>query len=130
MLKKTVTYEDFDGKTQTEDLFFHLTKAELFEFVAQYPGEFTDYVQRISRSDDKSEILAMFRDLILKSYGVRSGPKFIKTPAQSEEFSHTEAYSAMFLELFQKPETLIAFFNALLGVDVEKVLAEAETKKE
>ena len=29
MLKKTLTYEDFNGNQRTEDYYFNLTKAEL-----------------------------------------------------------------------------------------------------
>ena len=31
MLKKSITYEDYNGEMATEDFFFHLSKAELVE---------------------------------------------------------------------------------------------------
>ena len=31
MLKKTVTYEDYNGVEQTEDFYFNLTKVECME---------------------------------------------------------------------------------------------------
>jgi hypothetical protein len=32
VLKKDITYEDYDGNTQTETFWFHLSKAELIEY--------------------------------------------------------------------------------------------------
>ncbi len=38
MLKKTITYEDFDGNQVTEDHFFHLSKADLVEMEVSQKG--------------------------------------------------------------------------------------------
>lgn len=127
MLKKTVSFEDFDGHTQTEDLYFHLTKAELIEFVSQYPEDFQSYVKKIALEDRREELVFLFRNLILKSYGVREGSHFRKTADMAEEFSHTEAYSQLFMELFSATDNLINFFNGVLGVDL-KQLAEQQAK--
>jgi hypothetical protein len=128
MLKKTIAYTDFDNKDQTDDLYFHLTKAELVEFVSQYPGEFSDYVKKVSRAKDRSEFINLFRNIILKSYGLKEGPRFVKTPAIAEEFSHTEAYSALFFDLLEKTDNLIAFFSGVLGIDIEALEKEIEKK--
>lgn len=126
MLKKTVSYNDFDNKPQTDDLYFHLTKAELVEFVSIYPGDFSDYVKRISRSEDRSEFVNLFRTLILKSYGLKDGPRFKKSVEISEEFSHTEAYSALFFDLLSSTDNLVTFFNGVLGVDINELQKELE----
>lgn len=128
MLKKTVTYTDFDNIQRTEDLHFHLTKAELIEFVSQYPDDFTEYVNRISKSETKSEIIELFRNLVSSSYGLRQGSKFIKSKELSEEFSHTEAYSQLFFDLFGDTTKMITFFNGVLGVDLDKIVAEAKNQ--
>lgn len=129
MLKKTVTYTDFENQKRTEDLYFHLTKAELIEFVSQYPDDFSAYVKKISESNNKAELIAMFRRIIMMSYGIKDGPKFTKTAELSEEFSHTEAYSELFLELFSKTDNLIDFFNAVLGVDLVQIAASQQKSK-
>jgi hypothetical protein len=126
MLKKTVTYNDFDNQPQTDDLYFHLTKAELVEFVSGYPGEFADYIKKVSRSEDRSEFVQLFRNIILKSYGEKEGNRFKKSAELAEEFSHTEAYSALFFNLLEKTDNLIAFFNGVLGVDISALQKEIE----
>ncbi len=128
MLQKTVVYENFDGEKETKVLHFHLTKAELVEVVSKYPDDFSEYVNRIAKASNKEELVILFRTIILKSYGVKEGNTFKKTPELAEEFSHTEAYSELFMELFSSTDNLIAFFNSLLNVDIEKIVAE-QTKK-
>lgn len=128
MLKKQITYENFEGEKETKDFYFNLTKAELVEVVSKYPDDFTGYVKQISQSSNKEELVSMFRTIILKSYGVKDGNTFKKTPELSEEFSHTEAYSELFMDLFSDVQKLIDFFNSLLKVDLEK-LAETQNKK-
>ena len=128
MLKKTITFDNFDGKSETKDFHFHLTKAELIEVVSKYPDDFSAYVNDIARANNKEELVSLFRTVILKSYGIKEGNSFKKTTELAEEFSHTEAYSELFMELFSSTDNLIAFFNSLLNVDIEKLAAE-QTKK-
>ena len=40
MLKKTVKYEDFDGNTREETLYFFISKTELTEMELKTPGGF------------------------------------------------------------------------------------------
>lgn len=129
MLKKQVTYQNFENETKTDDLYFHLTKAELVEFVSQYPDDFAAYVKEISEANNKSALIAMFRDLILRAYGVKNGKEFEKNAQLSERFSHTEAYSALFMELFANTDNLVGFFNAVLGVDLAQIAAAQQKAK-
>ena len=47
MLKKTITYEDFNGETVSEDFFFHLSKAELVELEMSHTGGLSASLERI-----------------------------------------------------------------------------------
>ena len=130
MLKKQITYTDpFENVQRTEDFYFHLTKAELIIFVSAYPSDFEQYVNRLMRADDKAEFFEMFRRLIMMSYGKRNGSSFEKTPAISEAFTHTEAYSELFIEIFTEEDKMISFFNGVLGVDLAKLAEEAQKKQ-
>ena len=57
--------------------------------------------------------MQLFKGLILKSYGVKSpdGRRFIKSEQRSEEFSQTEAYSDLFMELASDAEAAAEFVN-------------------
>ena len=101
MLKKTITYTDYDGLERTEEFRFNLTKAELMDMELTTVGTFSKLMQKIIDEKDMVRLAKYFKELILKSYGVKSddGKRFIKSPELSEAFSQTEAYSELYMEL-------------------------------
>ena len=130
MYKKTITYTDYNGVERTEDFYFHLSKAELAEMELSKVGGFNEYIQRIVQADDREEIVKNFKDIILKSYGVKdeTGKRFIKSEELATEFSQTEAYSELFMELLLNTDSAIAFINNVVPKEV-KEKAEVEAKR-
>ena len=47
MLKKTITYTDYDGLERTEEFRFNLTKAELMDMELTTVGTFSKLMQKI-----------------------------------------------------------------------------------
>ena len=128
MLKKTITYTDYNGVERTEDKYFNLSKAEIMEMEMSTAGGFAEMVQGIVKAQDAPAIMKIFKDIILKSYGEKSpdGKRFIKSKELSDEFSQTEAYSDLFMELCTNAEASAAFINGIIPADVaEKASAEA-----
>lgn len=127
MLKKTITYTDYDGNTRTEDFFFNLTKAEVIEMEMGTNGGMTKLIQKIVAEQDASRIASIFKEIILKAYGEKSldGKYFNKSPELSERFSRTEAYSDLFMELLD-PEKAAAFINGIVPQDA---LAQAQAEQ-
>lgn len=116
MLKKTITYVDYDGNTRTEDHYFNLTKAEITEMQVSVDGGLTKMIERIIAAKDAKQIVAIFKDIILRSYGEKSadGRRFIKSPELSEAFSQTEAYVQLFEELSSDADAAAAFVNGII----------------
>ena len=130
MLKKTVTYEDFDGNVRTEDLYFFISKSELTEMELSTPGGLTKKLESITKSQNGSEIMKVFKDIILKAYGEKAddGRGFIKKRngvLLAEEFEQTAAYDALFTELLLDPDKAAAFINGIMPKD----LIEAANKQ-
>ena len=127
MLKKTISYVDYEGNERTEDCYFNLTKAELTEMEMGVTGGFSEMVNRIIQAQNMPEIIKLFKGLILKSYGVKSpdGRRFIKKEELSEEFSQTEAYSILFMELATDADKASEFINGIVPADLDT----AEAKK-
>lgn len=125
MLKKTITYEDFNGETTSEDLFFHLSKAELVELEMSHEGGLSASLQKIVDSKDGKAIIAEFKNIILSSYGKKSedGRRFIKNQTLREEFESSEAYSTLFMELVTDTDAAVEFIN---GVIPKGMVEEAE----
>jgi hypothetical protein len=116
MLKKTITYEDFNGETVSEDFFFHLSKAELVELELSHEGGLSESLQKIVAAQDGKQIIAEFKDIILGSYGKRSddGKRFVKNQTLREEFESTEAYSTLFMELVTDTDAAIEFIKGIV----------------
>jgi hypothetical protein len=125
VLKKTITYEDFDGNEVSEDFFFHLSKAELVELEMSHKGGLSEALQRIVAAEDGKAIIAEFKNIILKSYGKRSedGRHFTKNQQLRDEFESTEAYSTLFMELVTNTDAAVEFIN---GVIPAGMIREAE----
>lgn len=117
MFKKTVTYIDYDGEERTEDFFFNLTDAEITKFQLSVPGGVEKMIRDIVAAKDHPKIVEMFDKLVLMSYGVKSpdGRRFIKNDAVREEFTQTEAYSAIFMEFATNAEAAAAFVNGIIN---------------
>lgn len=116
MLKETITYEDYNGVTRTEDHYFNLTEAELMEMEMSMNGGLAEMIQRIVAAQDAPSIIKIFKDMILKAYGQKSldGKRFIKNDALREEFSQTEAYSQLFMKLATDADAAAKFVNGIM----------------
>lgn len=126
MLKKTITYTDYNGTERTENHYFNLSKAELTEMELSTTGGFAEMIQNIIDAQDGPAIMKIFKDIILKAYGEKSpdGKRFIKSDELSTAFSQTEAYSELFMELVTDAEKAADFVNAIIPADVAEKAAE------
>lgn len=116
MLKKTISYTDYEGNERTEDFYFNFTKAEVTEMELGVNGGLTAMLNRIIAAQDAPTIVKTFKELILKAYGEKSldGKRFIKSTELADAFSQTEAYSILFMELATNADAAAKFFNAII----------------
>ena len=116
MLKKTITYTDYNGVERKEDFYFNLTKAEIMEMEMSISGGLTEMINRIVAAQDAPAIVKIFKELVLKAYGVKSpdGKRFIKSDELATEFAQTEAYSQLFMELATDADAASAFVNGIV----------------
>lgn len=131
MLKKTITYVDYNGVERTEDFYFNLSQAECVEMDISNFG-MVEYINKIVSTLDNKKIVEIFKDLILKSYGEKSldGKRFIKTKEVSEAFSQTEAYSNLYIELATNADAAIEFVNGIIPSPVAPKDHKQSEKKE
>lgn len=130
MLKKTITWVDFDGNTRTEDFYFNLTKAELTNMMTSVSGGLDKYLTRIFSAQDMPEVAKVVRELIRAAYGVKSddGRRFMKSEEIYKSFEETEAYSEFFMKLFETEDTLLDFFIGVLPQDMQGAIREEMLK--
>jgi hypothetical protein len=122
MLKKTVTYVDYNGVERTEDFYFNLTKAEVAEMEMSVEGGFSKMLEEIVASKDNVRIVSLFKQMVLKAYGEKSadGRRFVKSEEISKAFSETEAYSEIFMELALNSDQAAAFVNGIMPANLDK----------
>lgn len=122
MVKKTITYVDYNDNERTEDFYFNLSKAELMEMELSISGGLTEKIQSIIAAQDTPAIIKIFKELILKAYGQKSpdGKRFIKSQEIQDEFSQTEAYSQLFMLLATDEKEAADFVNGIIPQDLPK----------
>lgn len=123
MLKKSITYTDYNDHQRTEDFYFNLSKSELIELELSTSGGLTVMMDRIIAAEDTPALFKIFKDLVLKAYGVKSddGRKFIKNQEVRDDFSQTEAFSVLIMELVSDAEKAAEFFNAIIPQDFDGI---------
>ena len=116
MLKLTRTYVDFNDLSRTEDFYFNLTQAEVTEMELSVDGGLVEMINRIVAAKDGKQIIALFKDIVLRAYGEKSpdGKRFIKTPEIRDAFAQTQAYSDLFMELATDAQKAAEFVNGIV----------------
>lgn len=132
MLKLTRTYEDYNGNSRTEDFYFNLTQAEVIEMEVSFDGGLVEHINRITAAQNGREIVALFKDLVLRAYGEKStdGKRFIKNQEIKDSFAQTEAYSDLFMELATDAKAAADFVNGIIParkIDKQLKLVEPES---
>lgn len=125
MIKKTISYTDFNGVERKEDFYFNLTKAEVMELELSTKGGLAEMIQRIVAAQDQPAIIKVFKDLIIKAYGVKSpdGKRFIKNQEVVDEFVQTEAFSELFMELATDADAAAKFVNGIVPANLAQQLS-------
>lgn len=126
MLKKTITYTDYNDVERTEDFFFNLSKSELMTLELGTVGGFAEMCEKITKTNDVPSIINVFKDIIYKSYGEKSadGKRFIKSTELSDSFAQTEAYSELFMELATDADKAADFINGIIPKNIEKSIPQ------
>lgn len=135
MLKKTITYKDYNDVERTEDFYFNLNKAELIEMETGKTGGMTHYIEQISQLQDQVEMIKIMKTIVIDSYGEKSldGKRFVKNKELKEGFQQTEAYSIIFMELATDGEKAAEFINGImpkLGTPKQEAALKAIVDKE
>lgn len=130
MLKKTIKFNDYNGQPREEDFYFNLTKAELMEMELGTTGGLSEIIKKIMMTQDTPSIVKLFKEMILKAYGVKSddGRRFIKNDEVRNDFAQTEAYSNLFMTLSTNDEEAIKFIKGIVPSDLADQINDKDIK--
>ena len=125
MLKKIITYTDYNSIERTEPFYFNLSKAELMEMELGVTGGMTEMLDKIIAAKDAPSLMKTFKEMIMKSYGIKSddGKRLIKSEELSIAFTQTEAYSVLFMELITDDKAAADFVNGIIPNEIQAEVA-------
>lgn len=125
MIKKTVTYVDFNDAKKTEDLYFHMTQPELVKLSVSKEGGFERYLQRIIQTENMKEIVDTLDEVIRLTYGEKTvDGRFEKSPEILKKFVSSEAYNTVFMEVAQSTEAAAEFINGVIPKNLKNQVEE------
>lgn len=132
MLKKTIKYTDFNDVEVTEDFYFNLTTAELLEMETSSNGGLKTKLERLINTRDVPAIMSIFKEIVMKSYGVKSddGKRFIKNQEVLDEFMQSNAYSELYVELTTNTDSAIEFITGIIPKDLSKQIDASTVKNQ
>ena len=116
MLKKVITYEDYNGMERTEECYFNLSKSELMEMHLTTGAGLDTNIRNMVNAKDNVEIEKLMKNILVMSYGKKSddGRLFVKNDAIREEFMASPIYDALYCELFTNPKAAADFVEGIL----------------
>ena len=129
MQKLTVQFENFDGETVTEDLYFHLNIKELQD-MENWDVPLTQRIAKLTKTEDGKEAFELMRDIVEAAYGERSedGKRFVKSPEVLKNFTEGLAYDEVIIKFIDGSTDLGKFVEGLLPKKVFE-LAKKNTKE-
>lgn len=130
MFKDTISYEDFNGNTINETLYFNLSKPELIKLETSYPGGYVKQIEKIQEEiakgedSDLSGLIDFYELFISESYGIKSedGTRFIKNAEIKEAFLQSNAYSTIFMKLITDEDYVTKFFMGIIPSDIANAI--------
>lgn len=115
MFKHTVKYVDFDGNNREEDLYFHLSPAEMTQFEYSVKGGMKNFLEKAIKDQDGPTMMKFFVRMVEMAYGRKTndGRRFEKSQEIYDDFSQTNAYNALFMQLVTDEAFAQKFVNAV-----------------
>ena len=137
MLKKTISYTNFNGEERTEDFFFHLSTPEITRMQIKFKGDIAEYAKKLQQAGDQDGMITFVEELMLSSYGEKTddGKSFIKTKEVRTKFEYSQAYAELFEELLTSPQKAQQFGQGLVegakapNSEAAKLIADHQAKK-
>lgn len=139
MLKKSISYVDYDGNKRTDECYFNLSKAELTEMELSESGGLDKFVEKIVETQDNKRIYKLFKEIILNAYGEKShdGKHFIKKKTVDgevirlrDEFEQTEAFSELMMEMLGDEKAAGEFITRILPQELADEVSKQLPKSE
>jgi hypothetical protein len=135
MIKKTITYEDFEGNERKKDFYFHMNQVEFSKLNGEVPGGLEKRIQEIIDNQDEDAMLRLIDLMVSRSYGEKDEEDggFTKIGKNGrplyEKFVNTSAYDKLIIELIQGESNIVKFLTGIMPNEIQTKINE-EYKKQ
>lgn len=125
MLKKNITYKDFEGNPVTEEFCFHMMEADFVDLDFKYEeyGGLREYLKQLVKDIQEKEergetapkrpMYEFLKEMISVSVGKRVGKQFDRSEEIKKRFFQTGAYSVFLIEMLEKPDGIPEFIESI-----------------
>ena len=116
MLKKSITYTDYNDQEQTEDFYFNFTKTELTEMEVSVDTGYSAMLKQIAAAENRRELLLVFKTILTGAVGIKTpdGKRFVKNSEIAQAFVESPAFDMLFMELATDEDKCIAFMKGIV----------------
>lgn len=122
MLRKKITYTNFNGETKTKEFLFNLMQTEVLELQLTPEGGLDKTLELINKTEDNAKLYQLFKSIVSKAYGDLSidGETFVKSEELSNRFMQSGAYDALFIEFLEDANNAAAFIKGIMPPELPK----------
>ena len=124
MLKKDITFENFDGQQETKTFYFNLSIPELLDLQESVEGGLHGSLELIAKSEDQAAMAKTFGAIIDKAYCQRTADGIDKDPVELRRFKNSDAYSVLFMEIITNAGTATEFINGVMPAKLTEKVRE------
>lgn len=123
MIKKTISYHDYDGDMREDDFYFSLNSVQFAKLNRLFPNGLEAYIKKVTKDKNADELFRIIDTLVSEAYGERQGNAFVKVSPTGQRladfFVNTEAYDNLMSELLSGEDALINFLTGCLNQDAQ-----------
>ena len=135
MIKKTITFEDYNGEDRTKDFYFHMNQVEFSKLNGEVPGGIEKRMQKIIEDRDEDALLRIIDLIVSRSYGeFDEADEFTKVSKTGrplyEKFVNTDAYDQLIIELIQNEDNIVTFLKSIMPKKVQGRIDEEMQKRQ
>lgn len=125
--KHSITFQNIDNETITEDWYFSLTEADVAKLPFMRDGNHEEKLAEIARNKNAFDWLEILKMVIFASVGRREGNLLIKDEETKRHFEYGGAYTEFFSQLLQSEDAGYGFFKSTLPDRLLKQLEEKQS---
>lgn len=124
MLKKEITFTNFNDEEVTKTYWFNLNKLQAMKLVSANGGLDT-YLPEVAKKKDTEKFIAFVEGVVLDAYGARdeADPDVFDTSAEAKEkFKKSPAFSELVYSLLTSEDAFVTFLLDILPKSMREQL--------